>query len=140
MGKESVIMKLFGSKSEEMESAREPLSVKVCNKSVGGDVHPVATTKKIGTTPPSSLSEKKQSAQYGENIAAGTPEHKAAAPSTPGKSCSSKKRFGWSNIRSLPQQSSSSSYNHEDLARGNLLSSPSFPLRLYYCAGYAGIF
>lgn len=133
MGKESVILKLFG----EMEE-RAPLSVKVCNKS-GEDnhVHP-ATTKKIGT-PPSSLSEKKQSAEYGENIAAGTPEHKAAAPSTPGKSCSSKKRFGWSNIRS--QQSSS--YNHEDLARGNL---PSLALALppsYFvlqCAGYAGIF
>jgi hypothetical protein len=147
MAKDAAIMKLFtgkGGSSASRETAAEtetrvplsPISVQPRNRAAAtplplGDpnhVHPAfspspqgAGTKKTvnNSMPPSSLSENNiQSAEYGENIAAfppGTPEHKFAAPSTP--MSSSRKRFGWSNIR---QQS----YQHEEPPSGSLL----FPL------------
>lgn len=141
MGKESVILKLFASKGAtspvrgEMEARAplSPISVRPRNKvaATGGNpqhqqqqgvlnnVHPTFAVqaglkKNLQGTSPSSLCQKKQSAEYGENIATfppGTPEHKFPAPSTP--KCSSK-RFGWSNIRQQSQ-------HHEELVPGNLL-------------------
>lgn len=131
-------MKLFPSRgatspsregSAEMDSRPplSPISVRPRNKVVAHQpqqpkevhhVHPIfgsptlpAGSKKLT---PSSLSQKKQGAEYGENIATfppGTPEHKVAAPSAPNSS--SKKRFGWS--KQFAQQ-------HEDLALGTVTS------------------
>ncbi|KAG0577882.1 hypothetical protein KC19_5G188700 [Ceratodon purpureus] len=110
----------------EMESRAplSPISVRPRNKVVAptaqqpqpNHVHPATSFSPGGAKkthinnnnqmPPSSLSQNNsQSAEYGENIAffpPGTPEHKFAAPSTP--KGSSKKRFGWSNIRQPSHQ------------------------------------
>lgn len=131
-------MKLFPSRgatsplregSAEMESRPplSPISVRPRNKVVAHpqqqpkEAHHVHPTFGSPTLPagskkltPSSLSQKKLGAEYGENIAAfppGTPEHKVAAPSAPNSS--SKKRFGWSK---------QSAQHHEDLAPGTVTS------------------
>ena len=155
MAEDAAIMKLFtgkGGSSASRETAAEtetrvplsPISVQPRNRAAAtplplGDpnhVHPAfspspqgAGTKKTvnNSMPPSSLSENNiQSAEYGENIAAfppGTPEHKFAAPSTP--MSSSRKRFGWSNIR---QQS----YQHEEPPSGSPCFSSLLPNRVSF--------
>lgn len=131
MVKESGIMKQLASKGAQSPSrvraaemdCRAPLSpilVKSRNKVPAHQQHghsnhvpPTLRGLKKNLMPPSSLSLKNHSGEYGENITVfspGTPEQKfSSAPSTP--KSASKKKFGWNTTRQP----------HEDSAHGTSL-------------------